>query len=433
MPRMLALSWGSLRSWLQDVRAWLGALPSWTIPVFGLGLLLRMAFVIGQLQLHVFNVNFNAADSALYRTLGQSLFDHGYFATAGHPTAYVTPGYPLMLALLFTVSHATLFIALVQSVMGAITCVLLASIAQRMAGTRGAWGAGLGAAVYPHLIFWTGYVLTETLYVFGVAVSLVLLARTIERPSPGRGLATGLVFGATALVRPTLLGFLLLLIAGGLLIAPLRVATLVMAAGLALSLAPWVIRNKLVLNSFVVGSTETGQVLYQGNSPGANGGSGGYVGAGDFKDPPLSPHTTEIQSYHILLRSALRWMRDHPGRVLSLAPRKLWNMFRPTYAGASALDKLFTYATYPLLLVLGLVGLLMARRAGPLGWVLIAFMAYHLVFHALVTGMIRFRLPLEAVLMVGAGCAAARLFGRVAKLRERRRGHVLAAPAGLVD
>lgn len=395
----------------------IGSVPAWAVAVFGLALLLRVGFVVGQLQLHLFNVNFDSADSALYRSLGESILAGHYGGSA--PTAYVTPGYPLLLALLFEVSHATLFIALVQSVLGAVTCVLLGSVAGRLAGIRAAWATGVIAAIYPNLVFWTGYVLTETLYVFGIALSLWLLARLLDRPSPERGLVTGLAFGATALARPTIVGFAIVLVICGLIVARTRVATTVAFLGMVLALAPWVIRNEIVLHSFVVGSTETGQVLYQGNSPGANGGSGGYVGAGDYTPLRFGPRTTEMQAYNLALHKALRWMAHHPGRVLELIPAKLWNMFRPTYTNASTLDKLVTYTTYPLLLLLGVIGLVLASRRGALGWALIVFFVYHLVFHGLVTGMIRFRLPVEAVLTITAGLAIAQLTTTVA---ERRRG-----------
>lgn len=60
--------------------------------------------------------------------------------------------------------------------------------------------------------------------------------------------------------------------------------------------------------------------------------------------------------------------------------------------------------------------LFLARHRRPLGWVLIAYVAYHLIFHVAVTGTIRYRLRVEAVLVVAAGWAASSL----ATARRRR-------------
>ena len=59
----------------------------------------------------------------------------------------------------------------------------------------------------------------------------------------------------------------------------------------------------------------------------------------------------------------------------------------------------------------------MARKKGGFGAILIAFLLYHLVVHSLVTGMIRFRLPVEAGLTIPAGLAIDRV---IQKIREKK-------------
>lgn len=392
--------------------------PRWAITTFGLALGLRVTFVIVQLKLHVFDLNFNAPDSAGYRRIATALVHTGHYSFGGHPTAYRTPGYPLLLALLFQFSRSTMFIALCQAILGAATCVVLGYAARHLGGKRAAWATGLIAACYPELIYWTGFVITETLYVFVIALSLLALARLLEAPTGSRALITGLLFGAATLVRPVILGLAIVLIVWGLLLPRWRRAAAVGAAGLAVALAPWVVRNELALHTLTV-STQSGMILYEGDSPHTNAGSGGYLSAGDFKPLHLRPGLSEVQINDAYQSAALRWMRDHPVQVLARVPHKLWNMWRPTYAGSSTLNKLVTYSTYPLLLLLGFCGLVLARRRGPLGWVLIAFVVYHLVFHALVFGTIRYRLPIEAVLTITAGMAVSHLWAGLIAHRPR--------------
>jgi hypothetical protein len=188
---------------------------------------------------------------------------------------------------------------------------------------------------------------------------------------------------------------------------------------------PWIVRNEVSLHNSVIGTTEAGFVLYQGNSPGADGGSRGYLDDRDFKALTFPPQTTEVSKNRTYLHRALRWMLEHPGRVIALIPTKLWNMWRPTYAGASLLNTIVTYATYPLLLLLSVAGLVIARRRGPLGLALIALVGYHLAFHGITTGTIRYRVPVVAVLTVLAGVAVAEFSGRVTEPRHRSSPRVL--------
>jgi len=233
--------------------------------------------------------------------------------------------------------------------------------------------------------------------------ALLTTARAVE---PDRRtvwmLAAGALYGLAALVRPLAFGFGFALGLVGLLIARFRVRAVLGFAGLALVLIPWVARNAYTMGSPVITSTEAGYVLWQGNSPGATGGTRGYVDGADFDNLDIPSGTSEVKIDRIYRQASLKWMTENPDKVAALVPKKLWNMWRPTYAGASALNSLITYMTYLPLLGLAVPGLWFLRRHGPVGWLIIGFVAYHLIAHGLVTGMIRFRLPVEAALIVPA-------------------------------
>lgn len=393
--------------------------PRWAITCFLLALALRVGLVVVQSQFHIFDVVYDASDSVLYRGLAESLIEDGRYWFNDHPTAYVTPGYPLFLAALFFVGRSTLFIGLVQSIIGALTVLLIADCARRLSGVRAAWIAGLTAAVYPHFLFWTGYVLTETFYLFAFALGtwLMVLLISTRDPRPWLSISAGAVWGLAILTRPNTLGFVLLLIIVGLLSHTWRRIAFLSLVGFAALWIPWVIRNAIALDAFVPTSTESGVILYQGNSAGATGGTRGYVDALDFQPLPRAEGLGEVEQERVYREAALDWMSRHPGGVLALAPKKLANMFRPTYAGSSTRNTLVTLLTYPLLLLAGSLGLVLLWRRGELaGRLLVLLVAYHLMVHGLLTGMIRFRLPVELILCASAACAGAWLLSR----RERR-------------
>lgn len=391
----------------------------WAIALFAASLLIRVTYVIVQNRWAVFGVPVRASDGIAYRWLAESLISGQGFAIEGRPTAYVTPGYPAFLALVFLLGKSSLTVGLAQAVLGALTVVLLASAARRAAGLVAGLATGAIAAVYPGLLFWTPVDLTETTYIFAVALSVWLLAEALDDPGPKRGLAAGVSAGLASLVRPPLLGAAILLGLVGL-FARLRRSTAIFALIGAVSVAGlWVVRNAVVVDAPTL-STESGIVLYQGNSPKATGGTRGYVDGADFEPLDLSPSMPEAEVDRTYRAAALRWMRSNPEKVVALLPKKLWNMFRPSYAGASGLNLAVTLATYVPLLVLAAVGFI-RRWSIPLVRALAIVVVYHLALHGLATGMIRFRPPIEALLTIPAGLAVAEFW------QHWRRGATTAA------
>src|SRR5207245_11605013 len=94
----------------------------------------------------------------------------------GMPTAVVTPGYPLFLTGLHGLGmKSPQAVGFVQGLLGAATCVLVAMVGPYLGDARVGAIAGLLSSFYPHLIFWTGYVLTDTLFVFFAVASLAAL------------------------------------------------------------------------------------------------------------------------------------------------------------------------------------------------------------------------------------------------------------------
>lgn len=393
----------------------------WVFALFVVALVIRVFVVVVQDKLGLFDISFEGGDGPLYVSLAHHVLDgSGFAGPEGAPTAFVTPGYPLFLAGLFIFSDSILFIGLAQSVLGGLTVVFLALTAQRISSrTTGILTGGI-AAVYPHSLLWTTQVMTETLYVFSLALVLYLIARLINDEDPGGWLAllTGTVAGFTALVRPPFLGLAILAVLISLACGRRwRRRAVFGVLGLIAIFGPWVLRNAIDMDAIVITSTESGYVLWQGNSPHATGGTRGYVDLQDFEPLQFPEETDEVERDRIYMRRALEWMREHPTEVLALAPRKLANMWRPSWEGASTLNLIVTLLTYPVLIALSLIGLVLIRKQ-PFIWIIGVFLVYHLLLHALVTGMIRFRLPLEMVLMVPAGIAAARIG---AGLRSSRR------------
>jgi hypothetical protein len=144
-------------------------------------------------------------------------------------------------------------------------------IGRRLAGPPAGLIGAAAVAVYPALLEYGGMLMTEPLGATLLAGSVLAILRAAERPGAARWLGPGLLLGATAMVRPEYLAvsvlLALLLLAWSL--RPRGAAralsqSAVLLAGVAIVVAPWTIRNLIVLDRFVPISTGGGQVLFAG-------------------------------------------------------------------------------------------------------------------------------------------------------------------------
>ena len=390
---------------------------------------LRVAFVIVQSVWRPFDVAFVATDSALYIGLADALGSGAGYTIDGHPTAYVGPGYPMFLAPLRVAGLDTVGIGLVQSVLGAVTACAAGATAAYLPYTAGSplsrralvLGAAVICAVYPHLVFWTGYVLTETLFVLLVALSLLLIVASLTLQRPALALASGLAAAGAALTRSPFLAVAVVLVLWLAYLAARRAAPLAIAALFALGLASpqvlWTARNAIELGAPVLTSTHSGWVFYQANSAGSTGGSGGYLGAVDFIaiEPPAG--LTEAQRDAYYYARTVDDIRADPAAYIARTGTKLWNMWRPTYDGSSVRNSVVTLATYFPLLLLGIVGAVVLARAMPVpvGAIPVMTLAIWVLLHLVVGGMIRYRLSAEYVLAITAPFGLAFLLGPLAR------------------
>ncbi len=182
-----------------------------------------------------------------------SLSDRGFNnKEAPSPDAVRSPGYPLFLSVFINkLEQAEIDRALMaQTLLSGLT-VLLVFFTCRHISTTG-WGlvAAAFTAISPHLINANVYLLTEALFAFSMAALFLALCYAYRSSSGWMWLLVGMLIGATALIRPSIQYFPILLIGLMVLHMP-RKQALVMAGlmvlGFFLLFSPWVIRNLLVM------------------------------------------------------------------------------------------------------------------------------------------------------------------------------------------
>ena len=289
------------------------------------------------------------------------------FGGSTGPTAFIAPGYPLLIAAVFRLfgEETRLSAAAImsgQAVLGVLTVWLLMHIARSLFGQRTALVAGLlWSCSFPLLwiptIFWD----TSLSICLGMGL-LALVLRLREHVSPGMWLFLGAYCAITALINPALLpvlaAFLLWLAwqarSGS------RSHVLLAALSFGIVFAPWPLRNARVFHAFIPLRTTIGFELWMGNHEGASG----------YLEQRLFPmyNQVELAEYrrmgeigYTAHKSALAWqyMESHPARFLSLAGIRFLRFWTGTGTkGGSPFFALHACLTS----AFGLAGLWLLRR-----------------------------------------------------------------------
>jgi 4-amino-4-deoxy-L-arabinose transferase-like glycosyltransferase len=383
------------------------------------------------------------ADQLSYHALAQRVAQgHGFTfgepwwpaTRAGAPTAHWSYLYTILLAGLYRLLGANPLAArLVQSVVvGLLQPYLAFWLARRLFDPLSGLAAAALTAGYAYFIYYAAALMTESLYITallgGLCLALALAApRKSDAPasfgrSLGQGVAFGLALGAAILLRqvvllvvPFVFGWILLAARaqgrlrsalGGLAAAAAVVAALIL---------PLTAFNYSRFGEFVLLNTNSGFAFFWANHPiqgtrfqpileSMNGDYGALI-------PPELSHLNEAQLDRALLGRGLQFVMDDPGRylLLSLSRIPAYFMFWPS-ADSSTVSNLSRVMSFGLLWPVMLLGSLLAvRRATPaIGppWpagLLLLFALVYSAIHILSWALVRYRLPVDGVLLVFAG------------------------------
>lgn len=349
--------------------------------------------------------------------------------------AFRTPGYPMMVAACGANVRA---VRIIQALLDASTVLAIYLLARRLLG--GGFAPLLAAgivAVNPYLIYFTGLLLSETLFTAMLAWAMVLLVAG----RGGRGpwwatllwLAGGLLLSLSVLVRPSavalpvLLGLISVFLntGGEVSYKPLGSSAdaspakgvwrlppgLTMVLLTVLSLLPWAVRNRVALGRWIWLDTNSGFTLYDGYNADATGGSDqSFV----HRMPQLQG-LDEVGRDEHLKQEAIDYARAHPERDVTLAGAKLARTWSPVPLsreyGRPALRLLAMAYSVPFD-VMVLAGLLWGRLPRSVKLLLITPAIYFSIIHMLTVGSLRYRVPVEPLLavvaagLVGSGGAA---------------------------
>jgi 4-amino-4-deoxy-L-arabinose transferase-like glycosyltransferase len=383
-------------------------------------------------------------DALFYQGAASNLAEgQGFTQLLGGPTAHWPPGFPVLVSLLYQVfgTHVKLGLALNVG-LGALTAGLLYLLAREAMGRAAGLVAGVSFAILPAPIFFTGLFLAETTFIFMLVGFLALAVFLPDRRW------TPVVLGAAAGLAALTKGEGVLLP-----VIPLamwwgqvarrdwlaRAALLLVA--MALTIAPWTVRNAIELDAFIPVSTNASTTLWSGHNSEANGGPT-YAPPELLARIPkgLDSAEHEVAEARLLRREAVHWAIRNPHKELGLIPRKLLqlanassNVFGIWFNAegdrqlgtssllvfsvlADAFDYFLLLATIAALVIIG--GRTLWRfhplMRGVLAYLVASLVTYGFVYY----GQFRYRLPMEPLMILVATPLIVGVWQRRRALRE---------------
>jgi hypothetical protein len=359
-------------------------------------------------------------DAIGYMQLTENLLHTGTFRfDSGSSTAFRTPGYPLFLLLTYGPWQTRLPTQLVQILIDVLTVYITYRIARQLtASTAGPLLAGAVVAFHPLIIVASISFRPETLSIFLVTLATWLLIKTPM--SLRTGIAAAVLLTISVYLKYTIISVAAILLLAWAVRYMLRsgrkgarlIAWLPLVV-VGLSLAPWVARNYIVMDTFVPLTTSSGSNLYGGNNPDAD---GGYVSS----DPYVLPGVSEVESDRIFMERAVSWIRANPRGFVKLLPLKAARLFWPLSLGTTLsvrvpapvfLAVLALSLSFYSLVLYGAWRLVVLQRYWEL--LVLGIMPLMLVFFTLLTfGAARFLLPAYPAFAVLVAMVPAAVTGR---------------------
>jgi hypothetical protein len=365
---------------------------------------------------------------------------------AGEPTAHWSYLYTFYLVIIYYgLGYQPLLARLIQA---AIAGILMPWLAYRLSSRYfdsmvGLVTAGI-TAVYFYFVYYAAALMSETFYIISILWVLDVAGqmgdeKTRAKPKSnlvGQGLLLGVALAVTILLRQVFLLFIPFLFMWLLwrshghslkavfqMMLALAIATFI----LILAVAPWTYRNYRAFDQFVLLNTNAGFAFFWGNHP-----IHGYNfipilpnDGPSYNDliPAELKGLNEAELDRALLGRGLGFIREEPGRYLILSLTRFRDYFKfwPSTDSEliSNIARVLSFGIlWPFMLYGSFLGL--RRNLLPQTLLLYLFVVVYTGIHVLTWTLIRYRLPVDAVLMVFAGAAVVKIYTKLLSYTQPR-------------
>ncbi|MBP1905469.1 4-amino-4-deoxy-L-arabinose transferase-like glycosyltransferase [Paenibacillus turicensis] len=236
----------------------------WLTLIFVVAVLLRAlyVFVTGTQDF------FGGDGKRYYSMIEQLANNHIYGYGSETANARVTPGFPLFGYVILTLTSFSLTAyKWVQILLGAATIIPVFYLIRSKASVGLALLGSLFVAIYPPFIFMTGIFMTETLFVFLLALFFAAWERMWRNPTLLNIIMASAILSYGILTRPSMLPVIVLAIIFLAFVREKRRSLLPFVATMVVCFLPWIIRNYVSLHEFTILASDSGNALLAGAYP----------------------------------------------------------------------------------------------------------------------------------------------------------------------
>lgn len=372
-----------------------------------------------------------AHDEISYDTLAQRFI-------TGHGLTFPRPWYPwieanaqqsyfsvtmsLYLAAIYaTFGYQPVVARLVMAILSTLIVGAIFLLARHLFGERVAFISGLIAAGYAYFIFYGVALVTETPFMLALLIAILLAYRIVESPSIWLWGAFGGGVAITVLLRMAVLFYIPALVMWIAFRQRGRwTGIIILVAILVLAVSPFTVRNYYLWGKFLLLESQFGHVFWNGNHPDHQ---GNFNPCKVFPIPEyVLASKNEAEITNRLLWMGIENVRRDPTHFFVLTMTRLRELFKfwPTSDSTWSANAL-RVLSFGVMLPFALVGLLLnAKRWRELMPILL-FLVIHTGIYAVSWTMIRYRIPLDALLVIFAAFTVNEL-GRFAKERKANLG-----------
>jgi 4-amino-4-deoxy-L-arabinose transferase-like glycosyltransferase len=393
------------------------------------------------------------ADQISYHNLAlRVLQGHGFsfgvgwwpMTAANAPTAHWSYLYTIYLIVVYAIFGPNALAArLIQAVLvGVLQPYLAFLVGRQVFGQAVGLVAAAITAIYAYFVYYAACLMTESFYIIAILASFyfafqlvpsqtLVASRSTENNSPKLKYAVflGLSLGAAVLFRQLFLLFipflfLWIILAGRKQIAPLFISSAIIL----LMIIPATVFNYARFGRFVLVNTNAGFAFFWGNHPIYGTHFQPILRSDSYQNliPVELRSLDEAALDQALLRRGLQFVVDDPKRYILLSISRIppyFDFWPSSDSGMiSNISKIISFGLFLPFMLAGIV-ISFFRKPSPFSirppsrlLLLYLFMFGYTMIHILTWTLVRYRLPVDAVLIIFAGLALVEIARRIPSL-----------------
>ena len=352
------------------------------------GFLIRIGFIFSLKNRFYFDDEFE------YFKMAQNFISGKGLIVDENLKSFRPPLYPFIISIFYYLNFDLLGIRIFQVLISTFSIYIIYLIGKETFNEKVALVSSFICVFYPYFIFYNGFLLTETVFIFLTLLSILYLINCVEKNGK-MSFKTGIFIGLAGLTRPTFqlylpIGILHIFFLSGKLNIKLK-KILFILFGFCLTLSPWIIRNYIIFHKFIPGTTMGGWVFWEGNNPYSDGGPCSYF-------PKKILEIEEIERDRLLYKMTLNVIKKNPERFIWLLKNKFkrfWNIVpnAPEFE-TKILYRIISVFSFGIMMPFFIIGFLVSlknRKSNFFHSLIILFTIFHMIFLA----SIRYRVFLE--------------------------------------